>query len=197
MNRHYFSVSRWVSGFTLAAAAAGLHAQDNPFSSRDMERIDVPGNKCTGFYNTPAWKCEPITIPVYLRRAANPKALVAITHGSQGLDIRHANYAKQLTDNGINAVVIGHWEARGLGKIQDDYDKARRQGGDSPNMVLDVLAVLAHFKNASEFKDAKVGHIGESIGGVTAMNLTRPYLRRAFADSYGKQPPQLSAIAAL
>jgi dienelactone hydrolase len=177
---------------TIAGAAS-----DYPFDSTGMEKIEIPGNKCTGFYKTPSWKCVPITIPLYLRRAGDQRALVTISHGSQGLDRRHSDYAKQLVDNGINAVVVGHWEARSLGKIQDDYDKARKQGGDSPNQVLDVLSAMDYFKSLPLWKDTKVGHIGESMGGSTAMNLTRPWLRRAFADLYGKQPPQLSAIVAL
>ena len=118
----------------VCAVAQGAAA----FSREGLEPLSFVGRKCTGFYRTPSWKCEPITIPGYLRRAPDTNALVMISHGSQGLDKRHSDYAKQLADNGINSVVIGHWEARGLGQIQFDYDKARREGGDSPNQVLDV-----------------------------------------------------------
>ena len=183
-----------IAGALLAFAAA---AQDYPFDRTAFERLDIPANKCTGFYNTPGWKCESITLPAYLLKAADQKAVVFISHGSQGLDKRHGDYARHLVANGMSAVVLGHWQARGLGKIQDDYDKARRAGGDSPNQVLDVLAAMAHLKALPEWSDVKLGHIGESMGGVTAMNLTRPFLRRAFADLYGKQPPQLQGIAAL
>ena len=183
-----------VAGSLVACAAT---AQDYPFDPKGMETLSVAGNKCTGGFDTPTWKCEPITIPFYLRRAADSKALVMISHGSQGLDKRHSDYAKQLTDNGINAVVIGHWEARGLGKIQFDYDKARRQGGDSPNQVLDVLAVGSQLQSMPEWAGTKFGQIGESMGGTTAMNLTRPYLRRAYINLYGRQPLRLSALVAL
>lgn len=172
-------------------------AQHHPFSREGMEKLNFSGNRCTGLYNTPSWKCEAITIPAYLHRSADAKALVLISHGSQGLDKRHSDYARQLTDNGINAVVLGHWEARGLGKIQDNYDNARLQGGDSPNMVLDVLAVGTQLQARAEWAETKFGHIGESMGGTTALNLTRPYLRRAFADMYGTQPLRFWALVAL
>lgn len=188
---------RLLIGLIVAAASHLALAQDTSFNRQGLERIEVPGNKCTGFVNTPSWRCVPITIPVYLRRASDGRALVAISHGSQGLDARHSMYAEQLAKSGINAAVVGHWEARGLSKIQFDYDKARREGGDSPNMVLDVLAVLANLQARPEFSGAKVGHMGESMGGTTAMNLTRPYLRRIYNELYGKPAPQLGALVAL
>jgi len=181
----------------LIAFAGSLHAQDNPFDKKGFERLEIPANKCTGFYNTPSWKCDAITLPAYLLKASDRGALVFISHGSQGLDKRHGDYARHLVTNGINAVVIGHWEARGLGKIQDDYDKARKQGGDSPNQVLDVLVAMDYFKSLPDWSSTKMGQIGESMGGTTAMNLTRPWLRRAYAGLYGKQPPQIQALAAL
>lgn len=190
------TIQRWAA-LTLVIFSFSAGAQDHPFSREGMEALNFQGNRCTGGYGTPSMKCEPITIPVYLRRASNANALVLISHGSQGLDKRHSDYAKQLTDNGINAVVIGHWEARGLGKIQDNYDAARRRGGDSPNQVLDVLAVGTQLQAKPEWAATKFGHMGESMGGTTAMNLTRPYLRRAFADLYGKQPLKFDALVAL
>lgn len=182
---------------TSALLTVSAGAQDHPFNREGMETLTFQGNRCTGGYGTPSMKCEPITIPAYLRRAADATALVLISHGSQGLDKRHADYAKQLADNGINAVVIGHWEARGLGKIQDNYDAARRRGGDSPNQVLDILAVGTQLQAKPEWAATKFAHMGESMGGTTALNLTRPYLRRAFADLYGTQPLKFDALVAL
>lgn len=185
-------------GCALIIAFTGtLYAQDYPFDRAGFDKLEIPGQKCTGFYNSPAWKCEPITLPAYLMKASDQAALVFISHGSQGLDKRHGDYARQLVKNGMNAVVLGHWEARGLGKIQFDYDKARRQGGDSPNQAMDVLTAATYFKTLPEWTTTKIGHIGESMGGTTAMNLTRPYLRRAFNDLYGKPPAQLDAVVAL
>ncbi len=162
-----------------------------------MERLAFNANTCTGFYQTPSWKCTPVTVPVYLMRAKDQRALVLISHGSQGLDARHAMYARQLVEYGINAVVIGHWEARGLGKIQSDYDAARKRGGDVPNQVLDVLAVATQMKAQPEWSETKFGHLGESLGAGTALGLTRPYLRRAFSDLYGAQPVEWDAIVPL
>jgi len=62
---------------------------------------------------------------------------------------------------------------------------------------MDVLTAATYFKERPEWANAKVGHIGESMGETTAMNLMRPYLRRAFNDLYGKPPAQLDAAGAL
>ena len=62
---------------------------------------------------------------------------------------------------------------------------------------MDVLTAATYFKERPEWANAKDGHIGESMGGTTAMNLMRPYLRRAFNDLYGKPPAQLDAAVAL
>jgi dienelactone hydrolase len=188
---------RWISCAFVIAFSSNLYAQNNSFDRTGFEQLDIPGQKCTGFYKTPAWKCEPITIPAYIMKAPDRAALVLISHGSQGLDKRHGDYARQLVSNGISAVVLGHWEARGLGKIQFDYDKARRQGGDVPNQTLDVLAAITYFKTLSDWTEKKIGHMGESMGGGTAMALTRPYLRRAFNDLYSKPPAKLDALVAL
>jgi dienelactone hydrolase len=186
----------WLVVFA-SASHAQQPAQDTAFNPTGMSKLAFNSNACTGFYNTPTWKCSPITLPAYLLKAANDNAVVFISHGSQGLDKRHSDYAQHLVANGINAVVLGHWEGRGLGKIQFDYDKARKRGGDSPNQVLDVLAAGTQMKAMPEWNGAKFGHIGESMGGTTAMNLTRPYLRRAFNDLYGGPPIQLTAIVSL
>lgn len=59
---------------------------------------------------------------------------------------------------------------------------------------MDVLTAATYFKERPEWANAKVGHIGESMGGTTAMNLMRPYLRRAFNNLYGKPPAQLEGV---
>ena len=177
------SILRRIGCALIIAFTSNLHAQDYPFDRAGFDRLEIAGQKCTGFYNTPAWKCEPITLPAYLMKASDRAALVIISHGSQGLDKRHGDYARQLVANGMNAIVLGHWEARGLGKIQFDYDKARRQGGDSPNQAMDVLTAATYFKERPEWANAKVGHIGESMGGTTAMNLMRPLSAACFQRS--------------
>jgi dienelactone hydrolase len=194
---------KWFRPVTAELILAGFFwhapvlAQNTAFNPSGMTRMEFNSNSCAGFYGTPTLKCSPIVLPAYLLKAADNKAVVFITHGSGGLDKRHGDYARQLVENGINAMVLGHWEARGLSKIHLDYSKARNQGGTSHNQVSDVLAAATQMKETPEWREAKFGHIGESIGGSTALNLTRPYLRRAFNDMYGKPSIQLDALVAL
>lgn len=181
----------------VGASLFGATARAEPFNPAGLEQVSFEGHKCTGFFETPSWRCEYISIPTYLLRAKDSRAVVLITHGAAGLDSRHLEYAKALSDAGINAVVVDHWGARRLTDVWLNYDAARKAGGDAPNMVLDLLAVATHMKEMPEWKDAKFGHIGESMGGVADLNLTRPYLRRAYAGLYGRQPVQWNALVSL
>lgn len=190
-------------GWVLALAigipltAAAQIPQETAFNPAGLTPMSFTSKSCEGFVDTPSWKCTELQVPGYVLRAKDSRAVVFISHGSQGLDKRHADYAKALSEAGITAVVLGHWQARNLDSVQMDYDKGRRSGGKSTNQVIDVLSAATQLKETAEFKNSKIGHIGESMGGVTALNLTRPYLRRAFNEANGKQPAQLSALVAL
>ena len=184
-------------GLMLFALCFGVRAQGNEFNSTGFEAISFTSQTCSGFFGTSTWRCEETRVPAYMLKAKDRRAVVFISHGSQGLDKRHGDYAKALVESGITAVVLGHWQARGLGPIQMNYDSGRNAGGNTTSQVIDVLSAATQLKETAEFKDARMGQIGESMGGSTALNLTRPYLRRAFNEIYGKPPVELSALVAL
>jgi dienelactone hydrolase len=191
------SLSKIIISFALFLTTGLALSQQLPLDKTGAEKISFNAHTCTGWFGSPNWKCEALTLPGYLYRAKDNKALVLISHGSQGEDVRHSRYAKQLVANGINALVIGHWEARGLSMVQQDYDGGRKKGGDGVNQTLDVLAVGSQLQAMPEWADTNFGHMGESLGGTTALNLTRPWLRRIHVSLYGSQPLQFTALAAL
>ena len=191
------SLSKFIISFALFLTTGLALSQQVPLDKQGAEKIAFNAHTCTGWFGSPNWKCVPLTVPGYLYRAKDNKSLVLISHGSQGADGRHSNYAKQLVSNGINALVIGHWEARGLALVQKDYDAGRKQGGDGLNQTIDVLAVGSQLKAMPEWADTRFGHMGESMGGTTALNLTRPWMRRIHVSLYGSQPLQFTALAAL
>ena len=165
-------------------AAASCFAQFGPapdveFNPVGLAKQMVPSQACVGFWKQPGFKCWPVQVPVYMAHAktgGDNKAVVFITHGSGGLDKRHSDYAHYLAANGITAVAMGHWEARGVGKIHFDYNKARTQGADAFNQAIDALAIAGSFKQRPEYATAKFGFLGESMGGTVAMNIARPYM---------------------
>jgi dienelactone hydrolase len=55
-------------------------------------------------------------VPAYFARVkgGDRHALVVILPGAGGLDKRHSDYANFLASNGINAVVLDPWRARGM-----------------------------------------------------------------------------------
>lgn len=88
----------------------------NVFETKGLDSDKIPSQSCTGFYKTPSFKCESIKVPVHFARAKGDdrKALVVVAPGAGGLDKRHSDYAKFLAENGINAVVMDPWRARGM-----------------------------------------------------------------------------------
>ncbi|WP_354399821.1 alpha/beta hydrolase [Variovorax sp. OAS795] len=164
------------------------------FSTRGLDSEKIPSQKCTGFWKTPSFKCEGVKVPAYFARVKgdNRQALVVISPGAGGLDKRHSEYAKYLAENGINAVVLDNWRARGMDRSGGDYEVARIKGGDAVNMAIDAIAAMAQLKNAEEWKDARFGFLGESMGGAAAINVTRPYIEAIVQDKMNL--PAFSAV---
>lgn len=155
-----------------------FHLGESMFLTKGFDDEKIPSQRCTGFYKTPGFKCDDIKVPAYFARVKGDdrKALVVILPGAGGLDKRHSEYAKYLAENGINAVVLDNWRARGMTASGGDYQVARAKGGDAVNMAIDAVSTLAQLKNSEEWKAAKVGFLGESMGGAAAINVTRPYI---------------------
>lgn len=148
------------------------------FSTSGLDSEKIPSQKCTGFWKTPSFRCEDIKVPAYFARVkgGDRHALVVILPGAGGLDKRHSEYANYLAANGINAVVLDNWRARGMNASGGDYQVSRSKGGDAVNMAIDAVSTLANLKSTDEWKNAKVGFLGESMGGAAAINVTRPYI---------------------
>lgn len=185
--------------FSVIAQQFQFQQQDTAFQSDGFQRMAITSAACTGFYGTPSFRCTAINVPAYFAPAntGGHKALVVISHGSGGLDKRHGDYARHLAANGMNALVLGHWEARDLGKIHLDYNKARDKGGDAQNMAIDVLAAASQLKQLPEWKDSRLGYIGESMGGTSAFNVTRPFVERIVAEVTNRPFHNLNAIVSL
>lgn len=192
--KRFFTATLALISFTAIA-----QPQDTAFQPAGLKRITIASTTCTGFHRTPNFKCTPTDVPAYLARANTNdyKALVVISHGSQGLDKRHGDYARELAANGINALVLGHWEARGLNKIQHDYAGARDKGGTAQGQAIDALAASSYFKQLPEWQNTRLGFIGESMGGSTAINVTRPYIESIVADELNRPVANAAATVAL
>lgn len=142
-------------------------------------------------------KCDPQPVTATLFKPKNPTdAVVIIVHGSQGLDERHENYARHLNSIGFAALVLDSWGPRGIGKAQYDYAANEKKGARAFNQALDVLRATEVLRGLPE-SYKRVGHIGESTGGVAAIWLTRPYLYSEYRRLFSKQAPLIQANAAL
>lgn len=164
------------------------------FQTSGLDSEKIPSQKCTGFWKTPSFKCEDIKVPAYSARVkdGDRRALVVISPGAGGLDKRHSEYAKYLAENGINAVVLDNFRARGMNASGGDYEVARTKGADAVNMAIDAISTLAQLKNTEEWKNAKVGFLGESMGGAAAINVTRPYIEAIVKETMNL--PAFSAV---
>lgn len=184
---------------SFTAASQQVTLEQTLFQPEGLQRMTIESAACTGFYRTPSFKCTPIQVPAYFAPAStgDHRALVIVSHGSGGLDRRHGDYARHLAANGINALVLGHWEARDLTKVHLDYNKARDKGGDAQNMAIDVLAATSQLKQMPEWKDTRLGYIGESMGGNAAFNVTRPYIERIVAETMNRPVHNLDAVVSL
>lgn len=155
-------------------------------------KISIPSQNClskSSFLDT----CNAINLAgAYYK--ANSDTVVIITHNSVGVDERHHRYARHLNSLGFSAVVIDHWGARGVSNAQWDFVGAARRGATAHNMVIDVYHSTAYFKQNGY---AKVGFIGESMGGGVGVLLSKREWQHHFRRVSGQNPITLDAIAAL
>lgn len=176
------------AGSTLAQAQLlGFGFAANVFDTKGLDSDKLPAQSCTGFYKAPGFKCEAIKVPVHFARVkgGDRKALVVVAPGAGGLDKRHSDYAKYLADNGINAVVMDPWRARGMTASSGDVVAARSRGVDGINYATDALAIVATLRQQPEWRDAKFGFLGESLGGNGALNVARPFVEAMTRETNG------------
>ena len=180
-------------------AAAQRPQQDTDFKLQGFEQVAITSTTCTGFYRTPSFICSPVSVPGYIARAANGShtALIIVSPGAGGLDRRHSDYASQLAANGMNALVLDHWTARGMRDADGDYQKSRAKGGDAVNYAIDVLAATSQLKADPTWADTRLGYLGESMGGSAAINVTRPYIESIVVDQLNRVVHNLDVVVAL
>ncbi|MGZ5104412.1 MAG: dienelactone hydrolase family protein [Usitatibacter sp.] len=150
--------------FAAAALATALHA--SAASPVDAEKITFPSVICKGEPVT----CDRLTGLGYLFAQPGQKAVVLISHGSQGIDARMYDYVDALQKEGIAAFVLDHWGPRGIGVTHHDYHAASLRGGDQFNMAIDSL-LAGELLRARGFQ--RVGSIGESQGAAAAILLQK------------------------
>jgi dienelactone hydrolase len=174
--------------FSMFVAVAGLSTA----SVNAQISVEFPSQVCTsekGFLD----KCKPLAVTGSLYEA-NKDTVVFITHGSQGVDERHHRYAKYLQSQGMSAVVIDHWKARGVWDVQRDFVHFAKRGANAHNMVIDIQHATYYFRGLG-YK--KVGYIGESMGGGVAVLLSKKEWQHHFSRVSGKPAVQLDAIVGL
>lgn len=175
------------------ALSSAVHAQapqqDVAFSPAGLQQSYTPGYNCSGFWQTPSFKCASIQIPTYVGRAkdGNRKALVILNGNAGGLDKRHGDYARFLMEHNINAVVLDSFAARGQSSgTPADLSTGRTKGLDGFNMSIDAMVAAATFGAMPEWTNAKIGYMGESMSGASAINVVRPYIGQIVKQQTGK-----------
>jgi dienelactone hydrolase len=186
---------------TIFAFFTKAHAND-AFPTNDLEKLEVLSAKCTGWFRQASWKCEPIKVPVYLGSSIkqSKKAIVIISHGSQGIDLHHRWYLDHLVKEGFHAIAIDHWQPRGIGSLgYSGYASGSlNQGGNAMNQAIDVVAVAKWIRANPKFKDFKIGHIGESMSAAVGRELNKEgYLSNLVTSALGTVEQSLDAFTAM
>ena len=167
-----------VFGLLLISSMSIVFGQTySPLSSSDAKRIEINSENCTGF-GTPDYKCQPLKVRAYLYEPKGEwNALVMVSHGAQGVDQRVFEYADALTKNGIAALVIDHWSPRNI-NIRD-YSTATARGGTTSNIATDALWAAEQVK-ALYPQVKKMGFLGESMGAMAAIQMSRQRMTDVF-----------------
>lgn len=192
---------RLAAVFALSCTASASFSQsDTSFKPTGLEQMSIPGSSCTGFWETPSFKCIPIKIPAYLARAkdGSRKALVIINGNAGGVDRRHGDYARYLADHNINAMVLDSFMARGhKGGVTSNLNHFRSLGLDGVNMTIDALTVATDLSSRAEWAETNIGYLGESMSGSSAIGVTRPYMGRIVEQQSGGKLRDFDAVVGL
>lgn len=163
------AIVRAVAAWVLVALAA-LAAVAQQARREEAEAVTWPSLVCA------EGSCRKLDARGWLFATPGAKAVVMISHGSQGVDSRMFDYVDALRRDGFAALVIDHWGPRGIGVTHDDYTAASRKGGNEYNMAADSLAAAEWLRSTRGY--AKVGSIGESQGGGAAVMLQQQFAQR-------------------
>lgn len=176
-------VNRFRRGFAAVlvlvstTALAQFAPSQGEFSSSGLTAIQLDSQLCTGWWRQASWKCEPIKVPAYMAVPQQPNGnVVIVSHGSQGIDAMHRWYLNALQRAGYHAIAIDHFKPRGLRVALARAGYARTSlgnGGNALNMAIDTMAAAQWIRAQPQFANAKIGHIGESMGAGVARELNR------------------------
>ena len=164
----------------------------------EAKLIEFDSENCVGYW-TPDYKCQPIKIKGYLFTPKDDwSSLVMASHGAQGVDQRGFEYADALTKNGVAALVIDHWTPRGINMRSMNYSQAAAKGGTTSSIATDAIWAAEYVKaNYPQVK--KMGLIGESMGAMAAVQLSKQRMADLFATKLSTKPFSypLSALVGL
>lgn len=184
----------------LTLSCAAVHAEGE-FPINGVEKVDISSAVCTGWFRQASWSCKPLTLPAYVAvpEGQNKKAVVIVSHGSEGMSVLQRWYIDHLAKQGYYGVAINHWQPRGIGKAQFGYsDASLGQGANTVNMAIDVMAVANWVRADPRFKGFKVGHLGESMGAAVGRELNREgFIANLAASALGNVGQPLDAYAAM
>lgn len=172
--------------FTLAALLA-FPVQAQKARPDQAEAVTWPSMLCA------RGTCEPMEARGLLFATPGATSVVLISHGSQGVDSRMFDYVDALAGAGFAALVIDHWKPRGIASTHDDYASASTRGGNEYNMAADSLTAATWLRQRGY---RKVGSIGESQGGASAVMMQQKFMiaavernmRRMHGGSYEARP---------
>ncbi len=145
--------------------------------------IEFDSENCVGYW-TPDYKCQPIKVRGYLFVPQGDwSAVVMTSHRAQGVDMRGFEYADALTQNGVAALVIDHWSPRGINMRSMTYSQATAKGGTTSSIATDAIWAAEYVKaNYPQVK--KLGLIGESMGAMAAVQLSKQRMTDLFVRKF-------------
>jgi len=174
-----------VIAIALGLSLHGVIAQETspqyqPLSPSSGRQVQFPSKFCLGYWGND-FTCKDGTVSATLFEPQGPwSAVVLVSHGSQGLDQRHFEYADALTRSGFAAAVIDHWTPRGVSQASQNYTQMTQRGGTTSSIATDAIFLAQHLK--SQFPNIKkVGLIGESMGGIAVLQLAKQRMVELFA----------------
>lgn len=189
-----------IAAVTMVFACAVAHAEGE-FPTNGLAQVGVTSAVCNGWYRQASWNCKPLTIPAYViaPEGQNKKAVVIVSHGSEGMSLQQRWYIDHLAKQGYYGVAINHWLPRGITRAQYAYTAASLgKGANALNMALDVMAVAKWVRDDPRFKGYKIGHLGESMGAAVGRELNREGLiTDLVASALGHVGQPLDAYAAM
>ena len=109
--------------------------------------------------------------------------LMLILHSSGGIHARDWFFARTLNEIGVATFVLDSFGPRGLAKVYED-----KQSFGEREQAIDVLTAIEALRKNARIDLTRLGAMGHSMGGQTAVRLTL----QASRDQLPKKGPELS-----